>query len=61
MKEKIGRRKKKRNSKPYDTYFYNPSKESEGRCTVGQRDVCIWYKSSKPDLVIFNAGVTLLT
>lgn len=28
---------------------------------MGQRYLCIWYKSSKPDLVIFNAGVTLLT
>lgn len=60
VKEKIGRRKKS-NSKPYDFYFYSLNKESGGRCTVGQRYLYIWYKSSKPDLVIFNAGVTLLT
>lgn len=60
VKEKIGRRKKS-NSKPYDFYSYNVNKESGGRCTVGQRYLYIWYKSSKPDLVIFNAGVTLLT
>lgn len=24
------------------------------------RSLCTWYKSSKPDLVIFNAGVILL-
>lgn len=28
---------------------------------MGQRYQCIWYKSSKPHLVIFNAGVALFT
>lgn len=47
VKEKIGRRKKKSNSKPYDFYFYNLSKESEGRCSMGQTNLCVWCKSSK--------------
>lgn len=30
---------------------------------MGQTNLCVWYKSSKkkPDLMIFNTGVTLLT
>lgn len=55
------RKKKKSNSVPYDFYFYNLSMESGGRHTMGQRYQCIWYKSSKPHLVIFNAGVALFT
>lgn len=47
------KKKKKSNSKLYDFYFYNLSKQFRGRSTMGQRDLCIWYKSRKPDLAIF--------
>lgn len=41
------KKKKKSNSKPYDFYFYNLSKESEGRCSMGRTSLCVWCKSSK--------------
>lgn len=56
------KKKKKSNSKPYDFYFYNLSKESEGRCSM-DRQICVFgvNPAKRPDLMIFNAAVTLLT